>query len=67
MPSSPISRSTVHRATAMPSRRSCRHTFRAPYTRRPIFLSAHTRMISFFSHSSRTLRADASRSRFFAA
>jgi MOSC domain len=30
MPSSPISRSTVHRATSVPSRFSCRHTFRAP-------------------------------------
>jgi hypothetical protein len=29
-PSSPISRSTVQRATAMPSRYSCRHTLRAP-------------------------------------
>jgi hypothetical protein len=67
MPSSPISRSTVHRATQIPSRFRYRHTFRAPYTQRPIFLSAHTRMISFFSHSSRTLRPDASRSRFFAA
>jgi hypothetical protein len=27
-----VSRSTVHLATAMPSRRSCCHTFRAPYT-----------------------------------
>jgi hypothetical protein len=67
MPSSRISRSTVHRATSMPSRSSCRHTFRAPYTRRPIFLSSHTRMICFFSHSSRHWRGDGSRSRFFAA
>ena len=29
-PSSPISRSTVQRATCVPSRFSCRHTFRAP-------------------------------------
>jgi hypothetical protein len=29
-------------------------------TRRPIFLSAHTRMISFFSQLSLTSRADAS-------
>ena len=34
----------MRRATPIPSR----HTFRAPYTRRPIVLSAHTRMISFF-------------------
>lgn len=62
-----ISRATVHRATPMPSRRSCRHTFRAPYTRRPFSRSSHTRMISFFSHSSRRSRRDGSRSRFFAA
>jgi hypothetical protein len=30
MPSSRISRSTVHRAAPIPSRRSCSHTFRAP-------------------------------------
>jgi hypothetical protein len=30
MPSSPVSRSTVHRATSVPSRFSCRHTFCAP-------------------------------------
>ena len=30
MPSSRISRSTVHRATSIPSRFSSRHTFRAP-------------------------------------
>ena len=27
-----ISRSTRHRPTSIPSRRNCRHTFRAPYT-----------------------------------
>jgi hypothetical protein len=37
IPSSRISRSTVHRATSIPSRRSCCHTFRAPYSRRPFF------------------------------
>ena len=31
-PSSAISRSTVQRATAMPSRLSASHTLRAPYT-----------------------------------
>ena len=67
MPSSLISRSTVHRATSMPSRRSCRHTFRAPYTRRPFLRSSHTRLICSFSRSSRTSRGDGSRSRFFAA
>ncbi len=67
MPSSRISRSTVHRATLMPSRRSCSHTFRAPYTRRPFLRSSHTRLICFFSHSSRRLRRDGSRSRFLAA
>jgi hypothetical protein len=67
MPSSPISRSTVHRAASMPSRRSCSHTFRAPYTRRPFFRSSQTRMISFLSHSSRCSRRDGWRSRFFAA
>jgi hypothetical protein len=58
MPSSRISRSTVHRATLMPSRRSCRHTFRAPYRPRPFARSFHTRMICFFSHSSRRVRRD---------
>jgi hypothetical protein len=67
MPSSRISRSTVHRATWMPSRRSCSHTFRAPYRRRPFLRSFHTRMICFFSHSSRSLRRDGLGSRFFAA
>ena len=43
IPSSRISRSTVHRATPVPSRRSCSQTFRAPYTRRPFFRSSHTR------------------------
>jgi hypothetical protein len=66
-PSSLISRATVHRATSMPSRRSCRHTFRAPYTRRPFLRSSHTRLICSFSRSSRTSRGDGSRSRFFAA
>jgi hypothetical protein len=67
MPSSFISRATVHRATSMPSRRSCRHTFRAPYTRRPFLRSSHTRRISFFNRSSRCPRRDGCRSRFFAA
>jgi hypothetical protein len=67
MPRSRISRATVHRAAAMLSRCSCRQTFRAPYTRRPFVRSSHTRMISFFSHSSRCSRGDRSRSRFFAA
>ena len=67
MPSSFISRATVHRATSMPSRRSCSHTFRAPYTRRPFLRSSHTRLISFFSHASRCLRRDGRCSRFFAA
>lgn len=35
MPSSLISRSTVHGAASMPYRRSWRHTFCAPYTFRP--------------------------------
>jgi hypothetical protein len=67
IPRSRISRPVVHRATSMPSRRSCSHTFRAPYTRRPFFLSSHTRMTCSFSHSSRRSRGDGSCSRFFAA
>ena len=67
MPSSRISRSTVHRAASMPSRRSCSQTFRAPYTRRPFFRSSHTRVISPFSRSSRESRGDGCRSRFFTA
>ena len=66
-PSSRISRSTVHRAAAMPSRRNCRHTFRAPYRRRPFFRSFHTRRICCFSHSSRRWRRDGRCSLFFAA
>src|SRR2546421_3417816 len=33
IPSPPISRSTVHRATSIPSRRNSRHTFREAYGR----------------------------------
>ncbi len=57
-PISRISRSTVHRATSMPSRRSCSHTFRAPYSPRPFLRFSHTRMIFSFSCSSRTSRSD---------
>jgi hypothetical protein len=67
MPKSPISRSTVHRATPAPSRRNCSHTFRAPYTPRPFRRFSHTRMICSFRYSSRTPRADGSRSRFLTA
>ncbi|TDV37746.1 hypothetical protein CLV71_1289 [Actinophytocola oryzae] len=65
MPSSRISRSTVHRDTTMPSRLSCPHTFRAPYRPRPG--PCHTRRISPFNHSFRTARADGLDSRFLAA
>jgi hypothetical protein len=67
MPSSRISRSTVHRATWTPSRRSCRHTFRAPHRRRSFPRSFHTRMTCFFSHSSRSVRRGGRCSRFLAA
>ena len=67
MPISRISRSTVHRATSIPSRRNCSHTFRAPYNRRPFRRFSHTRMICSFSCPSRASRADGSRSRFFTA
>ena len=66
-PAPRISRSTVHRATPVPSRRSCSHIFRAPYTRRPFARSSHTRIICSFSHSSRCSRGDGSRWCLFAA
>jgi hypothetical protein len=65
IPSSRISRSTVHRATSNPSRRSSRQTFRAPYAFRPF--PDQARMISLFISSSRSSRADGFSSRFFAA
>ena len=49
----------------MPSRFSSRQIFFAPYSLRPFFF--HTRMISFFSSSSRASRADGFSSLFFAA
>jgi hypothetical protein len=64
IPSSRISRSTVHRATPVPSRPSSRHTFRAPYAFRPF--PDQTRMISPFISSSRSSRADGFSSRLFA-
>ena len=57
-PSSRISRSTVQPATPRPSRRSCRHTFRGPYTRK---VSSHARRISCVNHASRTARAGSDR------
>jgi hypothetical protein len=59
-PSLRISRSTVHRATAMPSRFSWSQTFHAPY-RSP--LSLETRRICFSSQASRTARAGGGRAR----
>ena len=56
--SSCISRSTVHRATRVPSRRSCAQTLSAPYTRR---FSVKTRVISGLNASPRTRRADGGR------
>jgi hypothetical protein len=50
---------------SIPSRLSSRQTFRAPYTPRPF--SFQTRMIFFFSSSSRASRAGGFSSRFFAA
>src|SRR5260370_24498117 len=44
-----------HRATRVPSRRSCAHTLSAPYTPR---FSLKTRVISGFNASSRPRRAD---------
>jgi hypothetical protein len=58
IPSSPMSRSTVQRATVTPSRRSCRHTLRAPYTPR---LVSNTRRIWVFSSLSRIARGDGGR------
>jgi hypothetical protein len=55
-----MSRSTVHRAAAMPSRLSWSHTFHAPY-RSP--LSLYTRRICFSSAASRTARAGGGRAR----
>jgi len=66
-PISRISRSTVHRATPVPSRRSCSHTFRAPYSPRPFLRFSHTRIIFSFSCSSRAARSDGARSRFLTA
>jgi hypothetical protein len=51
IPGSRISRSTVHRATSIPSRTSSRQTFRALYAFRPF--PDQIRMISFFISSSR--------------
>jgi hypothetical protein len=65
IPSSRISRSTVHRATGIPSLFSCSQIFRAPKTFRP-FLPFHTSMIFSFRTASRISRADGSVSRFFA-
>ena len=65
MPISLISRSTVHRATTVPSRSSSCQIFFAPYSLRPLF--SRTRLISFFSSSSRISRADGFSSLFFAA
>src|SRR5579875_2961014 len=48
-----ISRSTVQRATAWPSRRSCRQTLRTPYTRK---FSSQTRRIASPSSASRCVR-----------
>ena len=53
-PIAPISRRTVHRATRNPSRRSCFHTLRGPYTWK---CSSQTRWISGRSASSRWARA----------
>jgi hypothetical protein len=53
-----IRRSTVQRATPMPSRLSCAQIFGAPYT--PKF-SACTRAMWAFSSSSRTARVDRAR------
>jgi len=64
MPSRRISRSTVHRATAIPSRRNCAYTLRAPY-RFP--LAFHTRRISTTIFSSSAARADGCSARFRAA
>jgi hypothetical protein len=47
MPSSRISRSTVHRATSMPSRRNCNHIFRAPYRPRPFLRLSHAHDLLF--------------------
>ena len=49
-----ISRSTVHRATGWPSRRSWCHTLRHPYRPRPIVGSLCTRTISISNASSLT-------------
>ncbi len=57
-PRSRISRSTVQRATRIPSRFSCAHTLGAPYT--PKF-SPWTRVISSFSSSSLIDRDDGPR------
>ena len=65
IPSSRISRSTVHRATAIPRLFSSSQTFRAPYTLRP-FSPSHTSMILSFRTTSRISRAGGSASRFFA-
>ncbi len=54
-PRSPISRSTVQRATWTPSRWSCRQTLRAPYTPK---LAFQTRWISPLSCSSRCRRGE---------
>ena len=52
-PSCRIKRSTVHRATAMPSR--CRQTLRGPYTAK---FASQTRWIFVVSHASRRARWD---------
>jgi hypothetical protein len=57
-PSSRMSRSAVQRATAMPSRLSCGHTFSAPYTCR---CSSQTRRTATFSLPSPGRRADGGR------
>ena len=65
IPISRISRSTVNRATGMPSAFSSSHTFRAPSTLRP-FLAAHTSITLTFMTESRTSLAEGSAWRFFA-
>ena len=54
-PSCRIKRATVHRATRMPSRISCRHTLRTPYTRR---FASQTRRISVRNVASRFARGE---------
>jgi hypothetical protein len=57
-PRSRISRSVVHRATAMPCRFSSSHALSAPQTS---WFSFRTRTISVLRRASRTARADGGR------